>query len=140
MEKPQQQSILKDKDKRALNLFKFSKVQKIKQKTNRCAEICSQLLNAIISDDANQNKTDINITTIICSVIEYLFQHNKKYKINKLEIALTVYEELFGELSEEHKKIIINNVEHIVEHKLIQKISKFDLIKKDLGGLLKFLL
>ena len=140
MEKTPQQNILKDKDKRALCLFKFSKVQKIKQKTNRCVEICSQLLNAVISDDVNENKIDVNIATIICSVIEFLFSHNKKYKINKLEIALTVYESLFGELTEEHKKTIIKNVNHVVENKLIQKISKFDLIKNDLGGLLKFLL
>jgi hypothetical protein len=134
------QIILKDKDKKALNLFKFSKVQKIKNKTNRCVQMTSSLLSNIISDDDNENKTDISVAKIVCSVIEFLFTNTKKYKINKLEIALTVYEQLFGNLTEEQKKTIIKNIEHIVEHKLIQKISKLELAKNDIAGFLKFIL
>lgn len=134
------QNILKDKDKKALNLFKFSKVQKIKNKTNRCVQMTSSLLSNIISEDDNENKTDISVAKIVCSVIEFLFTNTKKYKINKLDIALTIYEELFGNLTEEQKKTIVNNIEHIVENKLIQKISKLELAKNDIAGFLKFIL
>jgi hypothetical protein len=140
MEKPQKPDILKDKDKKALTLFKLSKVQKLKQKQCRCVKIASALLEAVISDDDNENKTDIDVCTIICSVIEFLFKNNKKYKINKLDIALSVFEELFGVLSEEHKKIIIKNINHIVDKNLLQKITKFDLIKKDIWKILRALL
>ena len=131
MEKPQT-NILKEKDKKALTLFKLSKVQKLKQKSNRCVQIASALLENVISDDDVENKLDISVATIICSVVEFLFKNNKKYKVNKLDIALFVFESLFGSITEEQKKVIIKNVNHIVENNLIQKISKFDLIKKDL--------
>ena len=103
-------------------------------------QMTSSLLSNIISDDDNENKTDISVAKIVCSVIEFLFTNTKKYKINKLEIALTVYEQLFGNLTEEQKKTIIKNIEHIVEHKLIQKISKLELAKNDIAGFLKFIL
>ena len=83
---------------------------------------------------------DISVATIVCSVIEFLFKHNKKYKVNKLEIALFVFESLFGSITEEQKKVIVKNVNHVVEHDQIQKITRFDLIKKDLVGLLKWLI
>ena len=140
MEKQSQQNILKDKDKRALTLFKFSKVQKIKHKTNRCIAICSSLLESVVSDDADENKTDISVAKIICSVIEFLFKNSKKYKANKLEIALVVFESLFGTISEGQKKLIIKNVNHIVDNDEIQVITNLDLIKKDLVGLLKWLI
>jgi hypothetical protein len=140
MEKPQKSDILKDKDKKALSLFKFSKVQKLKQKHGRCVKIASALLETVISDDDNENKLDLDVAIIICSVIEFLFKHNKKYKVNKLDIALSVFEELFGALTEEQKKYIIKNVNNVITKNLLQKISKLDLVLKDLGKILRALL
>lgn len=135
-----QAPVLKDKDKRVLSLIKFSKVQKLQMKKKRCLEIANTLLSSVISDDAHENKLDIAVCTIICSIIEFLFKNNKKYKINKLDVCLEIYGLLFGDLTEEDKKLISKNVNHIVDNNLIQKISRFDLIKKDLLGVLKFLM
>ncbi len=135
-----EKQILKDKDKKALNLFKLSTNQKLKQKQNRVIEMSKLFLENVISESNDENKLDISIAVIIASVIEYLLKNKKKYKADKLSIAINTFESLFGSLNDLEKKTITKNINQVVELKLIQKISNFDLCKGSLSFFLKNIL
>ena len=72
-------------------------------------------------------KNDIEFLTLVCNLIEFLVK-SKKDNINKVEIALLIYQELYG-LSTDEQETLKNNLNIIHLQKKIKKISYWALFK-----------
>lgn len=72
-------------------------------------------------------KNDIEFLTLVCNLIEFLVK-SKKDNINKVEIALLIYQELYG-LSTDEQETLKNNINIIHLQKKIKKISYWKLFK-----------
>lgn len=73
-----------------------------------------------------QYKNDNEFLTLICNLVEYLIV--KKDNINKKEMVLSVYNDLFG-LSPEEQETLKNNIDIIHLQKKIKKVSMWKLFK-----------
>ena len=73
-----------------------------------------------------QYKTDNEFLVLICNLIEYLV--TKKDNIDKKELVILIYNELFG-LSTEEQETLKNNVDIIHLQKKIKKVSMWKLFK-----------
>jgi len=71
-------------------------------------------------------KLDSEFLSLICNLIEYLV--SSKDKLNKKELLMLIYQELFG-LTEEEQNIINKNVEFLHSNKQIKKLSYYKLFK-----------
>ena len=73
-----------------------------------------------------QYKSDHEFLVLICNLVEYLVK--KKDNIDKRELVLSVYIELFG-LTPEEQETLKNNVDIIHLQKKIKKVSMWKLFK-----------
>jgi hypothetical protein len=64
--------------------------------------------------------------TLVCNLIEYLIE--KKDNLNKIEICLLIYQQLFG-LTPEEQEILKNNINIIHLQKKIKKPSLYKLFR-----------
>lgn len=69
-------------------------------------------------------KFNIDIINDICNAIEEMVDEHKLSKVNKLDLFLKIYTSVFGNLSEQDKKIIVMIVEYLHTNGLI-KIKPF---------------
>lgn len=69
-------------------------------------------------------KFNIDIINDICNAIEEMVDEHKLSKVNKLDLFLKIYSSVFGNLSEQDKKIIVMIVEYLHTNGLI-KIKPF---------------
>jgi hypothetical protein len=76
--------------------------------------------------NVSQYKTDNEFLTLICNLIEYLV--TKKDNINKKELVLSVYNDLFG-LSSEEQETLKNNIDIVHLQKKIKAVSYWKLFK-----------
>ena len=72
-------------------------------------------------------KNDIEFLTLVCNLIEFLVK-SKKDNIDKVEIALLIYQELYG-LSTDEQETLKNNINIIHLQKKIKKVSQWKLFK-----------
>jgi hypothetical protein len=72
-------------------------------------------------------KTDNEFLTLVCNLIEYL-NNSKKDNINKKEMVLLIYQELFG-LSSDEQEVLKNNIDIIHLQKKIKRPSYYALFK-----------
>lgn len=72
-------------------------------------------------------KTDNEFLTLVCNLIEYLI-NSKKDNINKKEMVLLIYQELFG-LSSDEQEVLKNNIDIIHLQKKIKRPSYYALFK-----------
>ena len=72
-------------------------------------------------------KNDNEFLTLVCNLIEFLVK-SKKDNINKIEIVLLIYQELFG-LTLEEQELLKNNINIIHLQKKIKKVSYWQLFK-----------
>ena len=93
----------------------------------------SEIKNKIISrvNELNipisQYKNDTEFLILICNLVEYLIV--KKDYINKKDLVILIYNELFGPLSTEETETLKNNVDIIHLQKKIKKVSWWKLFK-----------
>jgi hypothetical protein len=93
----------------------------------------SEIKNKIISrvNELNlpisQYKGDNEFLVLICNLIEYLIV--KKDNINKKDLVILIYNELFGPLTSEETETLKNNVDIIHLQKKIKKVSWWKLFK-----------
>ena len=76
--------------------------------------------------NVSQYKTDNEFLTLICNLIEYLV--TKKDNINKKELVLSVYNDLFG-LTPEEQETLKNNIDIVHLQKKIKAVSYWKLFK-----------
>jgi len=76
--------------------------------------------------NVSQYKKDNEFLTLICNLIEYLV--TKKDNINKKELVLSVYNDLFG-LSSEEQETLKNNIDIVHLQKKIKAVSYWKLFK-----------
>ena len=81
-----------------------------------------------------QYKTDTEFLILICNLVEYLV--TKKDNINKKELVLNVFVELFG-LTAEEQEVLKNNVDIVHLQNKIKKVSMWKLFKCGIFELLK---
>jgi len=81
-----------------------------------------------------EKKFDNQFIVWIASLIENVFTHSKKLKIDKKEIFFKIIERIFGNISEADKRIISNNLESVLLNGLVKKISK-NVLKRGLKKL-----
>ena len=74
----------------------------------------------------SQYKNDTEFLTLICNLVEYLIV--KKDYINKKDLVILIYNELFG-LTAEETETLKNNVDIIHLQKKIKKVSWWKLFK-----------
>ena len=73
-----------------------------------------------------QYRNDNEFLTLICNLVEYLV--TKKDNINKKELVLSVYNDLFG-LNSEEQETLKNNIDIVHLQKKIVKVSYWKLFK-----------
>ena len=73
-----------------------------------------------------QYKNDADFLVLICNLVEYLV--NKKDNINKKELVISVYMDLYG-LAPEEQETLKNNVDIIHLQNKIKKVSMWKLFK-----------
>ena len=73
-----------------------------------------------------QYRNDNEFLTLICNLVEYLV--TKKDNINKKELVLCVYNDLFG-LTPEEQETLKNNIDIVHLQKKIVKVSYWKLFK-----------
>ena len=71
-------------------------------------------------------KNDNEFLVLVCNLVEYLIV--KKDNINKKEIVLSVYNDLFG-LTSDEQETLKNNIDIIHLQKKIKKVSMWKLFK-----------
>ena len=71
-------------------------------------------------------KTDNEFLVLVCNLIEYLIV--KKDKIDKKQICVSVYKDLFG-LTPEDEESLKRNIDFIHANKSTKKVSKWKLFK-----------
>ena len=88
-------------------------------------DIKSKIISRVneLNINVSQYKNDNEFLTLICNLVEYLVV--KKDNIDKKEVVLSVYSELFGLSIEELK----NNIDIIHLQKKIKKVSWWKLFK-----------
>ena len=72
-------------------------------------------------------KNDQEFLSLVCNLIEYLVK-SKKDNINKIELVLLIYQELFG-LTPEEQEVLKNNINIIHLQKKIKAVSYWKLFK-----------
>ena len=77
-----------------------------------------------------QYKTDTEFLILICNLVEYLV--TKKDNINKKELVLSVFVELFG-MSAEEQEVLKNNIDIIHLKNKIKNVSMWKLFKCGVG-------
>ena len=73
-----------------------------------------------------QYRNDNEFLTLICNLVEYLV--TKKDNINKKELVLSVYNDLFG-LNSEEQETLKNNIDIVHLQKKIKAVSYWKLFK-----------
>ena len=72
-------------------------------------------------------KFDTEFLNLVCNLIEYLVV-GKKDKINKKELCLSIYRDLFG-IANDDEMMITKNIEYLWANKNIKKVSYYKLFK-----------
>ena len=72
-------------------------------------------------------KNDQEFLTLVCNLIEYLVK-SKKDNINKIELVLLIYQQLFG-LTADEQEGLKNNINILHLQKKIKKVSMWKLFK-----------
>lgn len=67
-------------------------------------------------------KSHVELTELICTIIENTIK--KKHKVDKKKLAIDIFVDLFGGLSEEEKTAIEHQIEYILENGLVKKARK----------------
>ena len=91
-------------------------------------DVKSKIISRIneLNINVSQYKNDNEFLTLICNLVEYLVV--KKDNIDKKEIVVLVYYDLFG-LSTEEQKSLKSNIDIIHLQKKIKKVSWWKLFK-----------
>ena len=72
-------------------------------------------------------KNDQEFLTLVCNLIEYLVK-SKKDNINKIELVLLIYQQLFG-ITPDEQEVLKNNINILHLQKKIKKVSMWKLFK-----------
>lgn len=100
------------------NLLQDYRVNEIK------AAIIKQLTDKALID--GKYKTDVEFLTYLTNIIEFLV--DKKDKINKKDLALDIFKNLFG-ANQDELDLINRNIEYLHSNRFIKKVSYWRLFK-----------
>ena len=74
------------------------------------------------------HKLDVEMILRICNIVEYLVK--KKYKVDKKQVVLHVFELLFPDITNDNLDFVSNTIDFLFQHdqiKQVKMISKFAL-------------
>ena len=107
-----------------LDLIKFSSALKRKAKVGDCVKAIKEKLAEI--PDLNEFRDTDELCEIVCNVVEaMLAKKAAKYRINKQEVVLTVYNELFQSqpLSDKEKEVLKKRIDYLCEKGLVHGVA-----------------
>jgi hypothetical protein len=83
-------------------------------------------------------KLDASFTTLVCTIVEHAIKDNKIEKVNKKEIVSYCLSNYTG-LSEAEKLILDQQIEFLLNNKLVKKIKKtfYKIVKKTIKQICK---
>jgi DNA phosphorothioation-dependent restriction protein DptG len=100
-------------------------------------DIVNIIINKIKADLTVDNnlKSSMELLTLVVTLIENLIDnHNKpdKKKVNKLNVLHDIYNKLFGNLTQQDLTLINQNIEYLLDNKLIKKYSFLKRVYKNI--------
>ena len=107
-----------------LDLIKFSSALKRKAKVGDCVKAIKEKLADI--PDIHEFKHSDELCEIVCNIVETMLANRaKKYRINKQEVVLTVYNELFPHqpLSDKEKEVLKKRIDYLCEKGLVHGVA-----------------
>lgn len=78
----------------------------------------------------NAYKNDVEFLLLVCNMIEHLII--KKDKIDKKQLLIEIYKQVFNNLNNDEQKALEQNVEFLWNNKKIKKVSYYKLFKTGL--------
>jgi hypothetical protein len=93
-------------------------------------KIQSQIIDRIKElkfNDLTKYKNDVQFLKLVCNIIEHLV--SKDDNIKKLDLCIDVFNQLFGNLSDDEIKTLTQNVNFLCNNKNIKKLSYYKLFK-----------
>lgn len=103
------------------------KIEKHIKKTIKLKEIVEdvkKVLNKI--PDIDEFKLNLELTSLVCNLVENSSKNIKKYKISKKDVVLEILKSIFeNTLSAMDINKIENDIEYLHSHNLIKKISTY---------------
>jgi len=116
-------------------------MQFIQVKNNlKTKKIIDDYINIIVNKIKNDLTVDVSLKssmellTLVVTLIENLIDNQNKpdkKKINKLNVAHEIYNKLFGNLNAAEITLLNNNIDYLLENKLIKKYSFLKRIYKN---------
>lgn len=84
--------------------------------------------------DYAKYKTDTEFLLLACNLIENLIK--KSLKVNKKDLCLTIYKEIF-QMSDDDIKLVDNNIEFLFNNKKFKKVSYYKLFMTGISEWMK---
>lgn len=100
-------------------------------------DIVNIIINKIKADlnvDVNM-KNSMELLTLVVTLIENLIDNKNKSdkkKVNKLNVLHDIYNKLFGNLTQQDLTLINQNIEYLLDNKLIKKYSFLKRVYKNI--------
>jgi hypothetical protein len=99
-------------------------------------DIVNIIINKIKADLTVDNnlKSSMELLTLVVTLVENLIDNKNKpdkKKVNKLNVLHDIYNKLFGNLTQQDLNIINQNIEYLLDNKLIKKYSFLKRIYKN---------
>ena len=113
------------------NLIKLSSALKRKKLIAKAVTEIKQFLEDI--PDIDSFKTSDELASLVCNVVEYLLaSKSKKYKIQKREVVLEIFDSIFVEspLTPQQRVELLKRIEFLHESNLIKPVSIARKIRK----------
>lgn len=115
------------------SLIKFSSALKRKKLVSKAIAEIKEFLGEIA--DIQQFKTSDELAEVVTNTVEWLLAGKaKKYKIDKKQVCLEIYDAIFAEspLTGQERVDLIRRIDFLHEHGLIKGVSLLRQIKKSL--------
>ena len=86
-----------------------------------------------------EHKLDCEMILRICNIVEYLVK--KKYKVDKKQVVLHVFELLFPDITNDNLDFVSNTIDFLFQHDQIKQVKMISKIALGCGDLItrKFL-
>jgi hypothetical protein len=86
-----------------------------------------------------EHKLDCEMILRICNIVEYLVK--KKYKVDKKQVVLHVFELLFSDITNDDLEFVSNTIDFLFQHDQIKQVKMISKVALGCGDLItrKFL-
>lgn len=93
-------------------------------KSLKRAEIVNKIFDRLAKlNDIKSFQQDMEFLNFVCQIVEHSFD-KKKYKFDKKQIVIDVFNKLFGTVN---KELIEKNIQYLFDNKKIKKLGCFNI-------------